>query len=217
MLNKTMDNLYPKIIITLCIIVICSHLTSASPAMPVLGINDETMECAEFFMGDECLRCELPEGWVDIGNPYDNECPEGYAKVQGEAICKPLKNDFCCTVSHSGLNGNCEDVIVNDAEKKCAFVEDITECDSLPPGWTRAEEDEFWGRVCPSWEYGWLDGYLECGNPGTTIPTTIPDNQETTIPISPPDDQEDTTQILLAGAVLVFLSLIVWGIYAKSK
>ena len=222
MLNKTMDNLYPKIIITLCIIVICSNLTSASQAMPVLGINNETMECAEFFMGDECISCSLPQGWRSIGNPYDNECPEGYTKVQGEPICKPLKNDFCCTVSHSGLNGDCEDLVVNDVERKCAFIDDINECDSLPLGWTRAEEYEFWGRVCPSPEYGWLDEYLECSKISpddreTTIPTSIPDNPETTITISPPDDQEGTTQILLAGAVLVFLALLIWGIYAKSK
>ena len=209
-----MDNIHSKIIIALYIVVICSNLTSAAPAMPALGINDETMECAEFFMGDECISCSLPQGWRSIGNPYDNECPEGYAKVLGEPICKPLKVEFCCTVSHSGANGDCEDVVVNGVEKKCAFVEDITECGSLPTGWTRAEEDEFWGKVCPSWEYGWLDDYLDCGEIETTIPTSIPDNQETTIP---PKDQADTTQILLAGAVLVFLILIVWGIYAKSK
>jgi len=141
-------------------ILICSPVF-ASQAMPRYGINEATKECSEFFMGDECTSCSLPEGWQMI---KENECPEAYNKIKADSICTPIKNAFCCTVQHSGANGDCEDVVVNNLEKKCAFVEDIDKCEKLPENWSRAEELETWrSRLCPFLEYVWLEKPLLCG------------------------------------------------------
>lgn len=72
------------------------------------------------------------------------------------------KDSFCCTIDHSGSRGNCEDVVVNNLEKKCAFVENIDQCQKLPINWQRAEENETWGRVCPSQNYQWIEELLNC-------------------------------------------------------
>lgn len=128
-------------------------------ALPVLGANHETKECAEFFTGDECVYCDLPNGWENLGDFMDATCPEGYALLESfsvNSVCTPAKTEFCCTINHSGAGGDCEDVVVNHAGQKCAFVEDIENCPALPNGWQRAEIDPGWGRVCPSYEYKWL-------------------------------------------------------------
>ncbi|MBW2988945.1 hypothetical protein KY358_01365 [Candidatus Woesearchaeota archaeon] len=131
----------------------------AAQALPRYGINEQTKECSEFFMGDECMTCTVPGGWKTIEG---FQCPQGYDEVQRSSDCAPIKSDFCCTVQHSGANGDCEDAVVNDVEQICAFVEDIDRCGKLPAGWKRAEEIEFLGRVCPSLDYGWLEETLDC-------------------------------------------------------
>ena len=131
----------------------------AAPALPRYGVNDETMECSEFFMGDECVSCALPDGWKMIDG---FSCPEAYTEDKARPKCIGLKNSFCCTMNHSGAPGDCDDVIVNSIEKTCAFVKDITKCAKLPANWNRAEKSDRWGRVCPSFEYEWREHYLEC-------------------------------------------------------
>lgn len=32
----------------------------------------------------------------------------------------------------------------------------------MPTNWHQAEEIEFWGKVCPTWEYEWLEATLNC-------------------------------------------------------
>ena len=167
-----------KIILLALAACVLSMNAFASIAPPTLAINDETKECQVFYLGDECVSCSLPEGWTYIGDPYDTNCPSGYSKLAEQSvrpICSALKTQFCCTINHSGAGGDCEDLVVNDAEKKCVFVEDIAECDALPSGWERAPIDEFWGRAC-SYGYEWLpsveypndlvDEFLECEKTG---------------------------------------------------
>ncbi len=163
-----------KIILLVLVACLLSMNAFASMAMPVLGVNHETKECVEFFTGDECVYCELPSGWKALGDFRDANCPEGYAVLETfsvDSVCTSAKIDFCCTINHSGAGGDCEDLVVNDVEKKCAFVEDIAECEKLPAGWQSAPIDEFLGRLCPSYDYGyeWLEDYLKCepaGNGG---------------------------------------------------
>lgn len=131
----------------------------AAPALPRYGINEQTKQCAEFFMGDECTSCTLPAGWQLI---EDFQCPAGYEEIQMRSVCTPQKNHFCCTIYHSGSGGDCDDLVVNDAEKKCAFVNDINNCNQLPKGWNHAEIIDGWGRVCPSHEYEWLETIVDC-------------------------------------------------------
>ena len=51
---------------------------------------------------------------------------------------------------------------MNNTDEKCAFVEDINECDNLPDDWQKAEEIGCWGKICPSLDYEWIVGIFEC-------------------------------------------------------
>ncbi len=148
-----------SIIFILLSAIIISSSVFASVAMPRYGINEQTKECSEFFMGDECVSCVMPNAWEII---EESQCPQDYKEVQTDSICTPRKDSFCCTVQHSGAGGDCEDVVVNSLEKKCAFVEDINKCEKLLPNWQKAEEVEFWGNVCPSLEFEWMEEQINC-------------------------------------------------------
>ncbi|MCD4693983.1 hypothetical protein K8R62_01355 [bacterium] len=152
-----------KFFLGLSLILGCLFLTNftetdASQAMPRYAINEETKECSEFFMGDECMYCDPPSGW-DIIEEF--ECPNGYAEVEEDSVCELSKTDFCCTAGHSGLNGNCEDLIINEVKQKCAFVEDIDKCNNLPESWEEAVKDSYWGKICP-FDYDWLEDEMDC-------------------------------------------------------
>lgn len=141
--------------------------TFASIAPPITVVNHTTKECSVISLGDECVRCSLIDDWENISSSHGKyeECPVGYTIINLEYgedyICEGRKTQFCCTVDHSGAAGNCEDVVVNDTKKQCAFVEDINECERLPAGWEQAGMDVFWGQVCPSLGYKWVDD-VEC-------------------------------------------------------
>jgi hypothetical protein len=132
----------------------------AAPVPPELVVNHETQQCAEFWGGDECLSCSLPAGWEVLGGLGEAECPEGYATVEIRSTCTAAKTPFCCTEGHSGASGDCEDVVIDRAADRCAFVEDINECPSLPGSWEKH------GTDCPYYE--WADD-VQClaeENPG---------------------------------------------------
>jgi hypothetical protein len=131
--------------------------THASLAAPAYGINSETKECSEFILGDECTLCIMPKGWQRVD---DFECPDGFTEVSASPICAPIKSAFCCTAGHSGSQGDCEDLIINEVEQKCAFVEDINKCRELPENWEAAQEGEFLGKICP-YNYTWLED-IDC-------------------------------------------------------
>lgn len=130
----------------------------AAPAPPELGVNDTTKQCAEFFPGDECMACSLPEGWRGAGF---GACPRGYTEGIVKPICQAHRNVFCCTKGHSGAPGDCDDIVFNAQEEACAFVSDIDTCQRLPKGWQRASPDDFQEQVCP-YEYHWRAD-IECG------------------------------------------------------
>jgi len=54
---------------------------SFAQVTPQFIVNHETKECAEFIPSDECIDCFADEGWEAIGPVSENECPDGYAKV----------------------------------------------------------------------------------------------------------------------------------------
>jgi len=196
------------IILATIFIVLTSSYVLASQALPRYGVNEETKECSKFFMGDECLDCTFPEGWKMI---EEFQCPLGYKEVQKDSVCKPRKNSFCCTIGHSGLSGDCEDVVVNDVERKCAFVEDINDCENLPQNWRRAEELEFWGRVCP-WDYEWLKYTLNCQS------KMIQNNDEQKGCTPGLDCYENNIIFYFSIGLIVFaLLIILWSKFIKKK
>jgi hypothetical protein len=115
----------------------------ADPSPERIGVNESTKECATFFTGDECTDCSLPEGWTNLGYAHMTQCPQDYKMVEADSVCKPRKSFFCCSENHSGAEGQCDDLVIDDVNGKCAFVEDINKCGGLPPGWTSAS-------ICPA-------------------------------------------------------------------
>lgn len=133
----------------------------AAPLPPSRVTNLETRECGELFAGDECMDCFPLEGWEVLGNAFDVTCPTGYTEVDGIPYrCEPFKVQFCCSEGHSGAPGDCTDLVVNDREKECAFVDEIETC-RLPSRWKSMPGDlEPRSWVCPA-DYEWVEG-LTC-------------------------------------------------------
>lgn len=133
----------------------------AAPAPREIIVNDQTMECSQFFAGDECMDCEIPDGWRSLG--YDTwECPEGYTETDAQVECTPFKIGRCCSTGHSGALGECDDMVVNYLLKQCMFADG-----TAPPGWEgkpEGTEDSDW--QCPE-GYGWP----EEGIPGSACCT----------------------------------------------
>lgn len=181
----------------------------ASIAPPQLVVNHETKECAIFYAGDECVSCSPAGGWEIVDS--SSECPSDYTAI-GELsfeyyVCEGRKTQFCCTVNHSGVPGDCENVVVNHSEKKCAFVEDINKCEKLPAGWESAEFDLFWGQVCPSLEYEWIDD-IKCVVGGATKGITVKGSEAII---------DYPVYIILLATIVAASLLILWFLFRKKK
>ena len=163
----------------------------AAPVPPVLVANHDTKECGQMFAGDECMDCFPLEGWEVLGNAYDVACPAGYTEVEEIPYrCESFKVPFCCSEGHSGAPGDCDDLVVNDREKTCAFVGKIEGC-TLPNRWeSRPAGLEARSWVCPA-NYEWV-GDLDC----------LTEAEQTERGVSLP-----CLGTLLSGPALVFLWL----------
>ena len=132
----------------------------ATPTPPVILVNHSTEQCAEVIHGDDCHWCEPLEGWEVLGYSSGTTCPDGYEDLGYQGMtgqCRAYKNQFCCTdYSH---HGDCEDLVINEAEQLCAFVEEIEGC-TLPEGWTSAGDTTQWSGRCPV-ENQWV-GDIAC-------------------------------------------------------
>jgi hypothetical protein len=115
-------------------------------------VNNDSMQCARFLPGDECMDCTPPEGW-EILDSYAS-CPESYTSVTIKGICIGFEREHCCTEKHSGASGDCRNLIKNDMTKECAFVKDASNY-TLPVGWTKMSVDNSLSNwVCPL-DYTW--------------------------------------------------------------
>ncbi|MCX5700416.1 MAG: hypothetical protein NTZ63_02590 [Candidatus Omnitrophica bacterium] len=143
-------------VLTLFLAVFYMNLLTAEPMPEAIAVNDQTKECAVFFLGDECTDCSVPEGWRQTGYSNQSDCPDGYKKIDTvESVCTPRKTAFCCSENHSGTNGNCRDLVINETSKECAFLEDVNSCLSLSQGWKT-------GDLCPG-NFQWQQDPLDCG------------------------------------------------------
>jgi len=149
-------------ILLILFLILSSTLAFSTSMPPAIAVNHSLKQCSEVFTGDECMSCNPPEGWGFLEDMFNASCPEDYEQVEIDVTCTGYKNEFCCTVSHSGANGNCEDVIVNTSEQKCAFVENIENCKSLPANWITPTSTNYKGIICPSLEYEWETEFIEC-------------------------------------------------------
>ena len=132
----------------------------AAPMPPHIVANHETQQCATIPGGDECFDCQpASEEWDVLGFADEAECPADYEFVEIDYVCAAFKEQFCCTQGHSGVDGDCEDMVINNWKDECAFVPDISSC-TLPSSWKKPAGNETgpnWG--CPT-EYEWTS--VEC-------------------------------------------------------
>lgn len=147
-----------KIMLILAILML-TGLAFAAPMPLQMIVNNDSMQCARFLPGDECMDCTPPQGW-EISGP-DGSCPESYTLVNVKGICRGFENEHCCTEKHSGASGDCRNLVKNDLAKKCAFVKDAANY-TLPLDWTKMPVDNSSSKwVCPL-DYTW-----------TTLPAAI--------------------------------------------
>jgi hypothetical protein len=154
---NTMKTVVVSIVIVFLLLLVAGLPLFAAPIPPLLVVNHETKECATIMGGDECMDCFPPEGWETLGFAHEYECPLGYTQLDGiDARCEHFKDEFCCSEGHSGVHGDCEDMVLDDERKLCAFVDDIHTA-VLPVGWDRMPKDlVFYEWACPS-HYAWVD------------------------------------------------------------
>lgn len=141
----------------------------AAPMPPQIIVNDDTKQCAMIMGGDECSYCEAPEGWVVVGyESMDDLCPAGYAVVEGVAYeCTHSRGEFCCSEGHSGVEGDCADVVINDQARQCAFFAPSSSC-SLTPAWRSLPTNaSTYTWVCPA-GYDWTA--LDCAALAASAP-----------------------------------------------
>ena len=144
------------ILVLLGIVTSWEHVTAA-PTPPKVVVNHETQQCAEIFGGDECMDCNPLEGWEVLGYSPSAVCPADYTLVEIEPICTHFKNEFCCTEGHSGVHGDCSDMVINKVARRCAFVEDVDSC-ILPARWKAKPDDvEEKDWECPYDPDRWTD------------------------------------------------------------
>lgn len=129
------------------ILLLSIAISAAAPAPPQIIINNATKQCSDFNGGDECTRCEPPEGWTVLAYGI-TACPGGYEKTSADITCRPLRAEFCCSEGHSGGPGNCSSMVVDDRLKLCAF--DDGACPYVPDTWKRGD------ALCPA-GYQWVE------------------------------------------------------------
>ena len=140
----------------------------AAPAPPEIIVNNATMQCSHFMAGDECTSCGIPQGWTSLGYGV-TQCPPGYARVAANVTCGGFMVERCCSEGHSGADGNCSDMVVNDLTRQCAFVENAPSAQQcvLPPEWQKKPAGGQW--LCPA-GYSWTN--VSCGQGGGQAQTS---------------------------------------------
>ncbi|MBD3238168.1 MAG: hypothetical protein GF332_00815 [Candidatus Moranbacteria bacterium] len=157
-----------------------------------LALNEQNLECVAV-VEDECRSCDFSTEWTI--DDQATECPQGYAQINADQYCYPKKDQYCCTAQHSGIAGDCEDLIFNHDNEQCAFVEDINNCPDMPSGWTQADDQGniSTDKLCPL-SYQWLQDHQSCDagatptsiTPSPTPPSPTPPSPTPTPPPPPP-------------------------------
>ena len=185
-----------------------------APMPPRTLVNHKSKQCAQIVPGDECGDVVLPTDWeyLDSGG----KCPENYTTIELHPDWVHFKTTFCCSEGHSGSPGDCQDVISQQAGRKCAFVDDIQKCSSLPEGW------EAWGKDCPV-DFEWQEEVVACAssenNPtdqatGGTPAGAVSSNEQQ--PTPPPAQSQTTTTpyarnpLFPCGSVGLALIVVLW-------
>ncbi len=181
-------------------------ISFATPTPPYVLVNETTKECYTTILGDECSWCNPPQGWKvlgvnDLAAP-NLGCPAGYTKIEQLAMdCRVYKDRFCCTAHFAG---DCEDLVVNEAQQACAFVDDINNC-ILPPGWAERPANlapSDWRCPTVPRSYEWRDNLTCLTATATTPPLLIGNFAVQRHEFSP---AISILLVLLGGGILVWL------------
>ncbi len=146
-------------------------LTYAAPMPPRIVVNHQTRQCAEIVPGDECGDVVLPPDWEYLDPDAGEKCPESYTLIDLSPDWVHFKVSFCCTEGHSGVSGDCEDVVIRRSGRQCAFVDDINSCANLPDGWKAHREN------CPV-DFSWAED-VPCSG-GEAVQTPVETAQSLT-------------------------------------
>ena len=161
------------LILALILALLLDMETFAAPMPPRPIVNHQNKQCAVIVTGDECGDVVLPPDWEYLAPDSGEQCPADYAQVELSPEWVHFKTSFCCTEGHSGSSGDCQDLVIHNAEKQCAFVADSEHCTGLPAGWEAS------GENCPS-EFKWVED-VACigGEAGDTMgtPAVIPQTE----------------------------------------
>ena len=193
----------------------------AAPMPPRPLVNHQTRQCAQIVPGDECGDVVLPPGWEYLES--DQDCPAGYTTVDLRPEWVHFKVPVCCTEGHSGSRGDCQDVVIQQSNRQCAFVEDIQSCPALPAGW------ETWGQDCPT-GFEWVDD-LACLDENlsqTSAPASPPPVEPTftsqpadtprPAPTEPPPPADVRNPLLPCGSFgLIMLALVGLGFKRRER
>jgi hypothetical protein len=126
------------------LLVITASMAYAAPMPPRTLVNHKTHQCAQITPGDECGDVILPADWEYLDPNAGEQCPENYTFIDLHPEWLHFKASFCCSEGHSGSPGDCQDVVLQQSRRQCAFVDDIQKCPALPEDW------EAWGKNCPT-------------------------------------------------------------------
>jgi hypothetical protein len=144
----------------LLLLILPGQISYATPTPPYVLVNESTKECYITILGDECMWCNPPQGWITLdkygSSSGTSSCPAGFTKIDHlELNCTYYKTPYCCGEFSS--HGDCADMVVNTTQQACAFVSDINAC-ILPAGWSKRPTDipeSIWG--CNFNRYHWVD------------------------------------------------------------
>lgn len=188
----------------------------ATPTPPVIVVNHSTRQCAEVIQGDDCHWCEQLEGWEVLGDSGRTTCPDGYEDLGFQGMtgtCRGYKSQFCC--ADSGHHGDCEDLVINEAEHLCAFVEEISGC-ALPAGWTSAGDTTQWSGRCP-YENQWVEDIACLPSPQVDEPTATATRTAVAKPSPTTPPEADFVEQFRSGIIWVavialggLLAVAVW-------
>ena len=181
-----------RFVLPLLFLLLLTSGVDAAPMPPQPVINHQTRQCAVIVPGDECGDVILPPGWENLDEAAGETCPSDYTTIDLHPEWARFKVEHCCMEGHSGVGGDCQDVIIRQSKKQCAFVEDIQSCAGLPDGW------EAWGENCPK-GFEWVEAVVCTG--GSLNPTALPTSPQKIEPSRTPPPGGSTGGGRLSTAV----------------
>jgi hypothetical protein len=201
-------------IILLLVLLFVASPVGATPTPPVIVVNHSTKQCAEIIQGDDCHWCEPLEGWEVLGQSSGFACPAGYENLGFQGMtgrCQGYKSQFCC--SDYAHHGDCEDLIVNESEQLCGFVEEIAGC-TLPEGWTSAADKTQWSGRCPFGNQWAPDvACVATTQPAQVTATTMRTTTATPLATAPP---EPTAGARLPPVIVWTAAIQLGGLFAVA-